>query len=166
MPNKVMEPVPIGTIKVSKNPDVVYSIGNLTSGIAITLYDLKLKIGGIAYILLPESSIEQGNRDANMLKYADVAVPELIKKYQENGGQKQNVLVRIVGGAQMFNFGGGANSLNTGSRNVTVIKTLFTKLGYVVDKAEVGGNKTRQFKFSLSNGQIQVKQMDREDLIM
>jgi len=147
--------VDLGEIHVSKNRLTIYTVPNLGTGVALTIYDTINKVGGVAHIVMPESSLGNNYNEELPGKYANLAIPQLLEKYTELGGQKRGSVVRMVGGAQLFNFGGGGgNMLNIGARNATAIRAAMSKLGFVIEKADTGGNKGKAIRFVLASGQL------------
>jgi chemotaxis receptor (MCP) glutamine deamidase CheD len=73
----------------------------------------------------------------------------------------------MVGGAQLFNFGGGGgNPLNVGSRNAIVCRALLAKNGVKVDKTNIGGNKTRRVLYFPQMGQLRIVMLGGETLTL
>ncbi len=155
----LVEEVNIGEIKVSNLRSVSLTINNLSSGIAVVMHDKMQAIGAVAHILLPDSSLTNATEEMVPGRFADLAVPELVQQYLDKGAQKQNTLVRLVGGSQLFNFGGGGtNSMNIGTRNAIAIRAGISKHGLSIKKADVGGNKGRKIKFHIGTGTLTVTQ--------
>ncbi len=153
----------IGDVKVSKSEAMNFAIDNLTSGVVLVLYDATNKVGGMAYVFLPDSKMAGPIEAENEGKFADLAVPRLIEEFTVAGGQQAGASVRLVGGSQLFNFGGGgANSMNVGNRNELAIKSVLSGLGWVIGKTDIGGNKGRKVKFSLANGRLIVVQAGQD----
>ncbi len=160
----LQEEVPIGEIKITNLPSVSMVINNLSSGIAVVMYDKLQCIGGMAHVLLPDSSLAGATDEMTPGRFADLAIPELVQQYLDKGAQKQDTLVRIVGGAQLFNFGGGGtNSLNIGTRNAIAIRTIISKHGLSIKKADVGGNKGRKIRFHVGSGILTITQAGQPD---
>ena len=154
------EQVELGEIKVTDQKATVMVIPNIGTGVAVVIYDMQNKVGGIAHVVLPESSLSNAHNEQMPGKYANLAVPLLLDKYTGMGGQKRATIVRMVGGAQLFNFGGGGgNILNIGARNATAIRAAMSKQGYAIEKADTGGNKGKAIRFVLATGQLYVRQI-------
>lgn len=167
MPLQLTEQVNLGEIKVTKIRNMVLAVPNLGSSVALVIYDPQFKVGGIAHIILPDSTLDGARSDETPGKYADLAVPELLKQYTEAGGQTRFANIRLVGGAQLFNFGGGGgNLLNIGSRNATAIRAVLSKTGLTIEKADTGGNKGKSIRFMIATGQLFIRQIgDKEYLL-
>ena len=70
--------VGIADYKISANPNGLLTLG-LGSCVGICLYDIKMQIGGLAHIMLPDSSefkVLKGSEN----KYAAIAIPEMVKE--------------------------------------------------------------------------------------
>lgn len=167
MPLQTTESVELGEIRVSNIRNLVLTIPNLGSSVALMIYDPQFKVGGIAHILLPDSTLDGTRAAESPGRYADLAVPELIQQFSEAGGQARLSKIRIVGGAQMFNFGGGGgNLLNIGSRNATALKASLSKLGLSIEKADTGGNKGKAIRFMIATGHVYIRQIGGSEYLL
>ena len=102
----------MGELAVSRSPgDVLVALG-LGSCIGLVLIDRAKQIAGLAHVMLPDSS---SSPNASKLKFADHAVPELLRKVVALGATPGRLQAYLVGGAKMFSFGG--SSLDVGARN-------------------------------------------------
>ena len=77
----------------------LYELG---SCIGIAIRDPITKIGGLAHIMLPDST--QIKNNTNLYKFADTGIDELIRLLILKGASKQRLVAKIAGGAQMFAF--------------------------------------------------------------
>ena len=78
MENKIN--VGMGEYKIASSPILLQTIG-IGSCIAVCLYDAKKKIGGLAHILLPDSS--KANKDVNELRFADKAIGAMLNSMKQ-----------------------------------------------------------------------------------
>ena len=69
--------VGMADLKICKAPDMVTTLG-LGSCIGIAMYDPVLKIGGLAHIMLPDST--QMRNHSNIAKFADTGIEELLRQ--------------------------------------------------------------------------------------
>ena len=143
-------------IEVSSKPGTVLAAPSLGSCIGLAIYDPDSKVGGMAHIVLPDSA-KVLKVSENQGKYADTAVPEMLKKMISLGANKNKLIVKIAGGAQMFNLQQGANVLNIGFRNTVAVKAALSKEGLEITKSDTGGNKGRTFKLDVLTGSFSVK---------
>lgn len=139
---------------VSKAPDtlVTYALG---SCVGICLYDAKSHIGGLSHILLPQNKERTGG---SVMKYADTAIPELIRKLSASGANAKALTAKIAGGAQMFQ----TTQTNTivgqiGKNNVIAVKAALLKAGIRIVAEDTGSNYGRSVYFDLATGDVKIK---------
>jgi chemotaxis protein CheD len=146
--------VGIADLNVVTSPGRLITVG-LGSCIGIALYDQQLKIGGLAHIMLPDST--QFNNVTNPFKFADLALPILLEKLQKMGSSPRNLRAKIAGGASMFSFSDKSMIMDIGSRNCGAVKTALGKLNLPLLSEEVGGNRGRTMILDTQNGIVQIK---------
>lgn len=144
----------IGDLRVAKSPDKLTTVG-LGSCIGIAIFDKGNKIGGLAHIMLPDSS--KFNKITNELKFADIAIPILIKKMKELGANERSLRAKIAGGASMFSFTDKNMNMDIGDRNAEAVKATLKKFKIPIDGEDLGGNKGRTVTLDTSNGAFYVK---------
>jgi chemotaxis protein CheD len=133
--------VRMGEIAVSSNPDdVLMSIG-LGSCIGLALVDQRRGIAGLAHVMLPEALAGGGP----VGKFADLAVPELVRQTTALGTSKTMLKAILVGGAQMFALGSSA-AMDIGVRNDAAVRAALAAERIPVLAAEVGGAKGRTIR--------------------
>jgi chemotaxis protein CheD len=135
--------------------DVLVSVG-LGSCIGLALVDPARGVGGLAHILLPESSEGTG---CNAAKFADTAVPALAELVGALGGVRSKLRAVLVGGAQMFSFAGRAGSpLDIGARNEQSTRSALERLGVRVGAAATAGSTGRTIRVYVGEGKVTVKE--------
>ncbi len=156
MDNNIIK-VKIADLAVKKVPGIIVTIG-LGSCVGIALYDPAQKIGGLAHILLADST-QFKSRDAavNMAKFADTAIPFLVAEMEKLGARKQNFQAKIAGGSKLFPN----NSISVGEKNIdAVIKTLKEMSIPIIGK-DVGGNYGRTMKLFVDSGKVLISTVGR-----
>jgi chemotaxis protein CheD len=133
----------IGEYRVGSFPMITIGLG---SCIGLTLYDPNLKLGAMVHIMLPES----GGRTDRPGKYADTAVPLLVRELVALGCKNRSIIAKIVGGACMFEYFG--TSLNIGERNATKIRTVLKEHHIQLSAEDVGGKVGRSVTFLPADG--------------
>ena len=78
--------VGMADLNICKAPDTITTLG-LGSCIGIALLDPVTKIGGLAHIMLPDSTKMKNN--SNIAKFADTGIVELVRRMTEAGGGKE-----------------------------------------------------------------------------
>lgn len=151
MPSVV--PVGMSQLRTAKSPTLlaVYGIG---SCIILAIYDSVRQIGGIAHIMLPDSS-GMDLSVINTIKFADTAVPALIEAVLDEGAIRMGLEAKIFGGSEMFppteDF---TNTI--GSENTKAVKAALKKYNIPLKCEDTGGTHGRSIEFDLSNGVVKV----------
>ncbi|MDO4772668.1 MAG: chemotaxis protein CheD [Bacillota bacterium] len=136
-------------------PDRLTTLG-LGSCIGICLYDKSKKIAGMAHIMLPSSEAVKNN--SNKAKFADTAIDALIEKMESLGvTNKRSLVCKIAGGAQMFAFQSGNETMQVGKRNADAVREKMKQLGIKILADETGGNFGRTIEFSAETGILSIK---------
>src|SRR3990172_4455661 len=103
MPGKTIN-VGIGELQVSRESDTVIVTRGLGSCVAVCFYDRIAKIAGMAHIMLPT---DNGRSDHLSARFADTGVPRLLEKMIQQGANPERLVVKMAGGARMFQMPGG-----------------------------------------------------------
>ena len=69
--------VGMADLSIAKEPDILTTLG-LGSCVGIALYDPSTKVGGLAHIMLPDSTQIKNNE--NKAKFADTAIKMLLQE--------------------------------------------------------------------------------------
>ncbi|HAR62422.1 MAG: chemotaxis protein CheD [Candidatus Margulisiibacteriota bacterium] len=142
--------VGLGEVHVSKDPSVVLAAHGLGSCIGLLAYDPIHKIGGLAHILLPDSTIIKVCD--NKGKFADTAIPYLIELMKGQGAIQINLMIKIAGGAQMFAVPGMNSKMNIGEKNIIAVKRALSQVNLKIKAEEVGGHTGRTVKLFVKDG--------------
>ena len=143
----------MGELKVAKAPDKLIALG-IGSCVAVTFFDPNRKVGAMAHVMLPGG--ENGNSIRSPTKYADLAVDAAIREMMKMGSKKEDIQVKIVGGAKMFPHIDNP-SVGIGRRNVEAIKKKLEEEDLQLVGEAVGGNVGRSVEFSTSTGSVIVR---------
>ncbi|MCE5220790.1 MAG: chemotaxis protein CheD [Clostridium sp.] len=146
--------VGIADLNLVLDPGSIMTIG-LGSCIGIALYDKTLKVAGLAHIMLPDST--QFKSNTNPMKFADLAIPMLIEKMEEQGCKKRNLIAKIAGGASMFNFSDKSIISDIGKRNGEAVKKTLKDEAIPIVAEEIGGNKGRTMIVQANDGKVVLK---------
>lgn len=146
--------VGMADLKVATAPMVLTTLG-LGSCVGITLYDPVKKLGGLAHIMLPDSSQIKNNQ--NLAKFADTGLKELIEEIEKEGGNRHRLVAKIAGGAQMFNFPNTDESMRIGVRNTLAVKALLEDYKIPLMAEETGENYGRTIELHTETGKLVVK---------
>jgi len=150
--NEQASMIGIGEYRVGSFPMITIGLG---SCIGLTLYDPNLKLGAMVHIMLPES----GGRSDRPGKYADTAVPLLVKELVSHGSKNRSIVARIAGGACMFEYFG--TGLNIGERNAEKVRVLLRECHIQLAAEDVGGKVGRSVTFMpADSGRMVIRRAD------
>jgi chemotaxis protein CheD len=141
---------------VTKDTSVILTCNGLGSCIAMCVYDPANKFGGMAHMLLPTCrSKNDGNAPPS--KYIDTGAPLLISRMIKQGSLKENLIVKIAGGAKMLSIPGEGSHLDIGQKNIVEIKAALARENIPICGSDIGGGFGRTVQFFLENGKITVR---------
>lgn len=146
--------VGMADLKIAKDPDILTTLG-LGSCVGIALYDPITKIGGLAHIMLPDSTQIKNNE--NKAKFADTALDVLLQEMQDVGARKTRLIAKIAGGAHMFEFKNMNDMMCIGSRNVAAVLHGLEQKNIPVVAQDTGDNYGRTIELETQNGILRVK---------
>jgi chemotaxis protein CheD len=137
-------------------PDMIVADG-IGSCVVLSLYDGKLRIGGLAHIMLPDSE----ESDAAWLPYqcADRALSRLLGELRNLGAHGRDLVARMAGGARMFANGAGQG---IGELNIASVRRLLMAQGIPLVGEDVGGSRGRRVEFYLDSGQMIIRFVGEE----
>ncbi len=123
----------------------------LGSCVSICLWDTQLKYGGINHFMLP-----LWNGDGLPTpKFGNIALEKLLKKMQQLGSRRSNLVAKIFGGSKQLEKG--KSIFNVGERNIMLAFDLLKEAGIPVISHHTGGEKGRKLKFCTRTGEVLMK---------
>ena len=148
--------VGMADLKICKAPDAVTTLG-LGSCIGIAIRDPQTKIGGLAHIMLPDST-QMSSQSHNIPKFADTGCKELVDQIVKAGANRTRLVAKIAGGAQMFAFQSGGNDMMAvGERNANAVRKILGELKIPILAQDCGLNYGRTVEFYPETGDYVIK---------
>lgn len=153
--------VGIADMKIARQEGelITYALG---SCIGIAFYDPMIKLGALLHIMLPEKNMA----DSNVLKYADSGIKETLRKLQAFGAMKKRMVVKIAGGAKMFEMKGPGGLGNIGERNAQNVKRVLMAEGLRVASEDTGANYARTMSLDVGTGKVCIRSAGRPERIL
>lgn len=141
--------IPMGGIGVARGSGLLRTF--VGSCVAVALHDRRLLVAGLAHVVLPAS---RGAADEPG-KYADTAVPELLRRMQElAGGETLRPAAKLAGGARMFAFQKGGL---IGEQNLAAVERALAASGIPVMARCCGGARGRRLSLDVVSGAVTVE---------
>ncbi len=144
--------VGIADMKIDNSPKKLKTV--LGSCVGICFYEPKQKIGSMAHIMLPKKH----NVVKNNYKFADTAIPEMIKYFKKKSIRIDELQAKIFGGAQIFFSNSNSVIPDIGNMNIEMVRKILKKYKIPIISEEVGGTKGRTIIFDLEDGKVLCKQ--------
>lgn len=155
--------VGMADLNICRAPDMITTLG-LGSCIGIALYDPVLKLGGLAHIMLPDSTKMKNN--TNIAKFADTGIDELVRRMTEEGAAIRRLVAKIAGGARMFEVSGVSEVGNIGARNAEASRQKLKELGIPLLAEDTGLNFGRTVELYCDTGEFHIKSVGKEMKIL
>lgn len=151
--------VDISDFKVSSDPNAVLATYALGSCIAVVVYDPTRKVAGMLHYMLPLSRTNPGRAKERPAMFADTGLPLLFETMYSFGCQKPDIVVKVVGGGQLYDDRG---AFDIGRRNHLILKKIFAKNGVSIAAEDVGGTASRSVRVMVGSGEVIVRSHGRE----
>ena len=151
--------VGIGDMKFTRGGGTVitYALG---SCIGITFYDPAIKLGGLLHIMLPTRN---DSNDTKVFKYADSGIRETIRKLSAFGMMKSRTIVKIAGGAKMFDIKGNSDFGNIGQRNAAMVKKVLMEERMRISAEDTGGAYARTMVLNVNTGEVSIRTVGKPE---
>ena len=152
--------VGMADLNVCVSPDRITTLG-LGSCVGIALRDPVTKIGGLAHIMLPDSTTIRNN--SNIPKFADTGIEELVKQVTRRGANRSRLVAKIAGGAQRFGFNSNSEMVRVGERNVQATKKKLAELRIPILAEDTGKNFGRTVIFYPETGDFVIRAVGKQE---
>ena len=157
--------VGMADLKTCVSPNGITTLG-LGSCVGIAIRDPNTKIGGLAHVMLPDSTAIK-NGHLNVEKFADTGIEELVKQVVALGASKARLVAKIAGGATMFKFEGRVSeTMQVGTRNVEATKKKLKALNIPILAEDTGKDYGRTVIFYPETGEFHIKAVGRSESII
>ncbi len=150
--------VGMADLNICKSPDSITTLG-LGSCVGIAIYDPVTKIGGLAHIMLPDSTKIRNN--SNVAKFADTGITELVNRMMRAGASKARMVAKIAGGAKMFEVKDSDAVGNIGFKNAVASKQKLKELGIRLAAEDTGRNYGRTVELHCDTGEYYIKSVGK-----
>ena len=130
----------------------------LGSCIGLAIVDRRKKLTALAHIVLPEACEREGSPG----KFADTAIPEMLRLLSEQKATRGNLIAKFAGGAEMFEKLG---PLKIGQENVHAVTRTLQELNIPIVGSDTGGCKGRRVVCT-ATGEMTVEVLGQAEIIL
>lgn len=141
-------------------PDVLTTLG-LGSCVGVALRDPVTRIGGLAHVMLPDSTRIKNN--SNIYKFADTGIEELVRQLEKKGASRSRLVAKIAGGAQMFAFQNKSDMVRVGENNVLASKAKLQEMKIPLLAEDTGKDYGRTVIFYPENGDLIIRSVGKPE---
>jgi len=138
-----------GQVHVSAEPTAISTI--LGSCVAVCLFDLEARVGGLNHYLLPNH--HERERSA---RFGNVAIEALLASVLAHGAQRPRLQAKVFGGASTVTGADGTRR-GPGDENVKLALRVLQELSIPVVDGDVGGSRGRKLVFHTDDGSAWVR---------
>lgn len=152
--------VGIADLNVTESPNILRTV--LGSCVGVCFYDKERGIAGLSHIMLPCGV----NRTPREQKYADTAIPLLIRMMEKAGASRTRIKAKIAGGATMFKLVNNGMMNEIGKNNINKVKEILADLNIEILAEDTGGDYGRTIDFYAEDGRLKIKSLGRYEKII
>lgn len=152
--------VGMADLKTCKAPDGLTTLG-LGSCVGVAIRDPATKIGGLAHVMLPDSTTISQN--SNQAKFADTGIQLLVDQMIKAGANRSRLVAKIAGGAQMFAMQNKNDLVQVGRRNVEACKKKLAELKIPILAEDTGLNYGRTVVYYPESGDFVIRAVGKDE---
>ncbi|MCR5594254.1 MAG: chemotaxis protein CheD [Lachnospiraceae bacterium] len=154
--------VGMADLNVCQAPDGITTLG-LGSCVGVALREPGKPWGGLAHVMLPDSKAITSSGPINVPKFADTGVEELVNRLVAKGCNKNKLVAKIAGGAQMFAHATSDKMMRVGDRNVEAVKKKLAEYRIPILAEDTGNNYGRTVVFYPETGDFVIRSVGKTD---
>ncbi len=124
----------------------------LGSCVSACIRDKEKGIGGMNHFLLPDSKDENNVST----RFGAHAMEELINGILKRGGNKNNLEIKLFGGANVIE-----SSAKVGDRNCEFVKNYLLKEGLLCTTQDLGGEQPRRIHYYPATGRVMMRRIEK-----
>jgi chemotaxis protein CheD len=121
------------------------------------------RVSGLLHAVLPKATDGRDHAEASVSKYVETGIESLIAALLKEGASKRNLIVRIVGGANMLMPSGMTRSFDIGTRNIEAARSTLNRLNLPVAAEAVGGHIGRTVRVYVGESRVTVRVIGQKE---
>jgi len=146
-----------GEFYVSNHGEMIATV--LGSCISACIRDKTLGVGGMNHFMLPvenkySPSAWAGTPVNTATRYGNVAMERLINVILASGGDRNNLEIKLFGGAKVLNI-----DSDVGRMNIDFVSEYIKTEGFKITTHDLGGICARKVNYYPSSGRVRVKKL-------
>ena len=155
--------VGLGEQAISRNPEDILVAYGLGSCIGVVMLDPGSHLAGLLHAVLPRPVDGGLQRAGSSSKYVEGGIEQLIAALVREGANKDRLVVRIAGGANMLMSSGLTKSFDIGTRNIEAAHATLNRLKLLITASEVGGHIGRTLRVYVADSRVTVRVIGQKE---
>jgi chemotaxis protein CheD len=131
---------------------VTYALG---SCVALAAWDPSARVGGLVHYMLPLSVLDARRAEARPFMYCDTGLPLLLARLAAAGANKDRLVLRAAGGAQVLDESG---IFNIGRKNEQILRQMLAAFRLRLDEEKLGGAVSRTVGLEVATGRFWIRE--------
>lgn len=153
--------VDLADMKTTNNTAAVIKTGFLGSGMALSIYDPEMHVGGVLHFMLPSSMVNRQKALANPFIFADTGIPLLFRRTYKLGAAKERIVCHMAGGGSTLN-----SPFNVANENVQAVRSILAANNVSLHGECIGGLSSIYLTLNLSNGKVRAVKSNGEEIVL
>jgi chemotaxis protein CheD len=146
--------VGISEFAVTSDPSVTLVTYSLGSCVGLALFDPVAGVGGLLHAMMPTSSMNREEADANPARFADTGVATMLQTLFDVGAARHTLVAKMAGGSRQME---GPDRFRIGTRNHAIVRRVLWKNDILIAAEDCGGTQSRTLMLEMSTGRTLVK---------
>jgi chemotaxis protein CheD len=153
----------LGEQAISRNAEDILVAYGLGSCVGVVMIDPGNQVSGLLHAVLPRPADGRVHALHNCSKYVEGGIEGLIAAMVREGANKNRLIVRLVGGANMLMTSGLTRSFDIGTRNIEAAQATLNRLSMPIAAAEVGGHIGRTLRVYVGDSRVTVRVIGQKE---
>lgn len=149
-----------GELYLARSPAILRTI--LGSCVSVTFWSRRAGAGALCHGILPRgprnwppgAGVEDGYR------YVDCSIRHLAQQFDALGAQREEVQVKVFGGADVLPVSGPRGRPTVGTLNCEAALAVLAEEGFSIAASDLGGTRGRRIHFHTGTGDVLVQRLD------
>jgi chemotaxis protein CheD len=129
------------------------------------MFITRIEVGAICHGMLPNCRSKNScvGECAERFKYVDCSIKRMLGLFEKMNIGKSEIVVKIFGGADMFDVGEVRQHLTVGRQNIDSARRLISSNGLKVVASDIGGVNGRKIIFHTHTGEVFLRRINRSE---
>jgi chemotaxis protein CheD len=143
-----------GELYLAREPAILRTI--LGSCVGVTFWSARLGAGALCHGVLPKCPRvwPAGSKNSEGHRYVDFSIRYLAREFASLGACRQELQVKLFGGADVLPVSGVRNKPTVGALNCKVAEDVLAEEGLTVCASDLGGIRGRRIHFHTGTGEV------------